>query len=43
MAQALPKTVHQWNVNATSGSDSLLFSEQPLPQVGDDEVLVKSK
>lgn len=43
MAQSLPKTAKQWNVTGFDGPESLVFSEQPVPQIGDSQVLVKSR
>ncbi|KAI0178761.1 zinc-binding dehydrogenase [Hypoxylon sp. FL1284] len=40
MAYTTPKTARQWNVTGHDGS-GLKFSEQPVPDIGDDEVLVK--
>jgi hypothetical protein len=37
----IPQTVKQWNVASFTGFDGLKFSEQPLPEVGDGQVLVK--
>ncbi|EHK15337.1 uncharacterized protein TRIVIDRAFT_56510 [Trichoderma virens Gv29-8] len=36
-----PKTVKQWNVVEYNNFEGLKFSEQPLPEVGDSQVLVK--
>ncbi|KAL7895999.1 GroES-like protein [Trichoderma sp. SZMC 28014] len=41
MAFEIPKTVRQWNVTEGEGFEILKYSEQPLPQMGDSEVLVK--
>lgn len=41
--QEIPKTVKQWNVTGKDGFESLKFSEQPVPELGDSQVLVKSK
>ncbi|KAK5954795.1 hypothetical protein OHC33_004521 [Knufia fluminis] len=41
MAQPLPKTTQQWNVTGFNGLESLTFSEQPVPELGDTQVLVK--
>ncbi|OTA92388.1 hypothetical protein M434DRAFT_31905 [Hypoxylon sp. CO27-5] len=41
MAQSIPKTTKQWNVVGQNGLESLEFTEQPLPQLGDTQVLVK--
>ena len=43
MAQSLPKTTRQWNVIGFDGFESLKLSEQPVPQLGDSQVLVKSR
>lgn len=43
MAFEIPKTVRQWNVTEGEGFEILKYSEQPLPQMGDSEVLVKCK
>lgn len=40
---AVPKTVKQWNIVSGTGFDGLKFSEQPLPELGDSQVLVKSE
>lgn len=40
---AVPQTVKQWNVVSHNGFDGLKFSEQPLPELGDSQVLVKSE
>ncbi|KAM5351157.1 hypothetical protein ACJ41O_003880 [Fusarium nematophilum] len=40
----IPKTVQQWNVTSQDGRDGfnvLKFSEQPLAELGDNQVLVK--
>jgi hypothetical protein len=42
----IPQTVQQWNVTAQDGKagfNALQFSEQPLAELGDNQVLVKSK
>lgn len=43
MSQQVPVTTKQWNVTGKDGFDSLKFSEQPIPQLGDSQVLVKRK
>jgi hypothetical protein len=43
MAFEIPKTVYQWNVTEGEGFESLKYSQQPLPQLGDSQVLVKCK
>lgn len=43
MAQPVPKTTKQWNVVGYDGLESLKYSEQPVPELGDTEVLVRSK
>jgi len=40
---SLPKAAKQWNVKGFDGPESLVFSEQPVPEIGDTQVLVKSK
>lgn len=43
MSQPIPKTSKQWNVvSGHDGFDSLKFSEQSVPELGDNQVLVKS-
>ncbi|KAE9380804.1 putative alcohol dehydrogenase [Stipitochalara longipes BDJ] len=39
--QAVSKTAKQWNVTGFEGPESLVFSEQPVPDIGDTQVLVK--
>ncbi|CAM1505184.1 Fc.00g108210.m01.CDS01 [Cosmosporella sp. VM-42] len=41
MSQSIPQTVKQWNVVGKDGFDSLKLTEQPLPELGDNQVLVK--
>ncbi|CAH0018392.1 unnamed protein product [Clonostachys rhizophaga] len=41
MAQEIPKTVKQWSVSDFTGFDALKFSEEPIPELGDSQVLVK--
>ncbi|KAI1807041.1 putative alcohol dehydrogenase [Daldinia bambusicola] len=41
MAQSIPKTTKQWNVAAYNGIESLVYSEQSVPELGDTEVLVR--
>ncbi|KAL7787343.1 NAD(P)-binding protein [Trichoderma afarasin] len=41
MALSIPKVVHQWTVGDGEGFDALHYSEQPLPELGDSQVLVK--
>lgn len=43
MAQSIPKTTKQWNITGLDGFDSLKYTEQPVPDLGDNQVLVKSK
>jgi hypothetical protein len=39
-----PSTTAQWTVEGTTGFDALKFSENtPIPEVGDKDVLVKSR
>ncbi|KAL9485238.1 hypothetical protein ACSS6W_004027 [Trichoderma asperelloides] len=40
-SEQIPKTVKQWNVEKFGGFNGLTFSEQPLPELSDNEVLVK--
>ncbi|PTB65013.1 NAD(P)-binding protein [Trichoderma citrinoviride] len=41
MSHVIPKFVKQWNVIKGEGFDSLQYSEQPLPEIGDSHVLVR--
>ncbi|KAI4863391.1 zinc-binding dehydrogenase [Hypoxylon rubiginosum] len=41
MASSTPKTASQWNVIGFDGFDSLKYSEKPVPDFGDDQVLVR--
>ncbi|KAL7935907.1 NAD(P)-binding protein [Trichoderma chlorosporum] len=41
MALPIPKVVQQWNVAGGEGFKALQYSEQPLPKLGDSQVLVK--
>lgn len=43
MDEAVPATTKTWRVTGYDGFDSLKFSEEPLPKVGDNEVLVRSR
>ncbi|KLP01989.1 Uncharacterized protein Y057_14438 [Fusarium fujikuroi] len=45
MAQSIPKTVKQWTIPSRDGKDfsGLKFSEESVPELGDGQVLVKSK
>ncbi|KAF4469197.1 alcohol dehydrogenase [Fusarium albosuccineum] len=46
MTQAIPETVKQWTVTAQDGKDgfnALKLTEEPRPELGDGQVLVKSK
>lgn len=38
----IPKTTKQWKVTGYDGLESLQFMEEPVPELGDDQVLVKS-
>lgn len=39
-----PSTMQQWNVRGTNGFDDLDFTKDaPIPTIGDNDVLVKSK
>ncbi|KAI0854784.1 putative alcohol dehydrogenase [Xylaria cubensis] len=40
MKNSIPKTTLQWNVIGTDGLASLELSEQPVPELGDNQVLV---
>ena len=42
MAQSIPKTTKQWSIIGQDGFDSLKYTEQPVPDLGDNQVLVKS-
>lgn len=37
----IPKTVKQWTITGTTGFDCMKVSEQPVPALGDKQVLVK--
>ena len=39
---SIPQTMRQWNVVGNSGIEPLLMSEQPVPELGDSDVLVRS-
>ncbi|KAF4414578.1 alcohol dehydrogenase, partial [Fusarium acutatum] len=39
--QQLPKTMKQWNIRGTTGSDSLKLSEVPLPGFSETQVLIQ--
>ncbi|KAI0438159.1 putative alcohol dehydrogenase [Xylaria telfairii] len=41
MAESIPKAASQWTVGGTDGLESLKLSEQALPKLGDNQVLVK--
>jgi hypothetical protein len=43
MSTLIPQTTKQWNVVGQSGFESLKYTEQPVPELGDNQVLVKSK
>lgn len=43
MSQSIPKTTKQWRVVGHNGFDSLEYSEQPIPELGDNQVLIKSE
>jgi hypothetical protein len=43
MSLQAPATVKTWRVTGYDGLDSLKLSEEAIPRIGDDEVLVKSK
>ena len=39
----IPQTTKLWRVTGYEGFDSLKFSEEPIPEIRDNEVLVKSE
>jgi hypothetical protein len=39
--QQLPTITKQWTVDGFDGVDSLSYSEQPIPELADNQVLVK--
>ncbi|KAI1465409.1 putative alcohol dehydrogenase [Daldinia caldariorum] len=41
MTQSIPTTTKQWNVASYNGIESLVYSEQPVSELGDTEVLVR--
>ncbi|KAI0149838.1 zinc-containing alcohol dehydrogenase [Hypoxylon sp. NC0597] len=41
MAQSIPKVTWQWNVVGQNGLESLQFTEKPVPQLGDSQVLFR--
>ncbi|KAE8443644.1 hypothetical protein EG329_001502 [Mollisiaceae sp. DMI_Dod_QoI] len=41
MTQSIPKTTRQWSVTGQDGFDSLQYMEQPVAQLGDNQVLIK--
>ncbi|KAI0448514.1 putative alcohol dehydrogenase [Xylaria acuta] len=41
MAESIPKTTPQWNVARTESATSLKLSEQLVPELGDNQVLVE--
>ena len=43
MDLSIPKTSWQWNVIAEGGTTSLKFTKQPVSELGDNQVLVKSE
>lgn len=43
MAETIPKIAKQWRVTGFTGFDCLKLSEEPVPEVADNEVLVQSK
>jgi hypothetical protein len=42
MALPIPETTKQWTVVGQDGLESLKYSEGPVPELGDNQVLVKS-
>lgn len=43
MAEDIPKTSKQWRVTGYNGFDALKFTEEEIPILADNYVLVKSK
>jgi hypothetical protein len=43
MTETLPTTTGQWSLTGADGAASLTYSEQPVPELGDHDVLVKSE
>lgn len=43
MEQSIPKTSKQWSLAGQNGFESLKFTEEPVPELDDNHVLVKSK
>lgn len=43
MTEEVPKTIKVWRVTGYDGLDSLKYNEEPVPEIGDSQVLVKSK
>lgn len=43
MDEQIPKTARLWRLSGWTGLDCLKFSEEPVPELGDHEVLVQSK
>ncbi|KPM36918.1 hypothetical protein AK830_g9657 [Neonectria ditissima] len=41
MAESIPATTMQWNVVGLDGLESLKYTERPVPELGDSQVLVK--
>ncbi|KAL7620414.1 hypothetical protein AAE478_009409 [Parahypoxylon ruwenzoriense] len=41
MAQSVPVTAKQWSVVGEDGPNSLKYTEEPVPHVGDNQVLVR--
>lgn len=41
--QFIPKSTMQWTVVGEDGLNSLRYSEEPIPELGDNQVLVKSR
>lgn len=39
---SIPASVKQWTVKGTKGLDSLVLVGAPVPEIGDNQVLVKS-
>jgi hypothetical protein len=43
MAEAIPKMTKAWRVTGYDGFDALKLAEETIPDVADDQVLVKSE
>lgn len=43
MTEEIPKTAKQWRVTGYDGFDAMKFTEEEIPALADNYVLVKSK